>query len=77
MWIPVDQTGIRMQKENQEGDDEVKEGEKEQEKDEELYRDLNINMHRSDAEMTDAQQENVQTNQVTKDTHMILTTVPQ
>nr|GEW58946.1 hypothetical protein [Tanacetum cinerariifolium] len=61
--------------ENQEGDNEVKEGEEEQEE-EEQYRDLNINLQRSDAEMTDAQQENVQANQVTEDTHVTLTTVP-
>nr|GEV89118.1 hypothetical protein [Tanacetum cinerariifolium] len=57
--------------ENQEGDDVVKEGkeEQEEEEEEELYGDLNINLHKSDVEMTDAQQENVQTNQVMKDTH--------
>nr|GEY50457.1 hypothetical protein [Tanacetum cinerariifolium] len=63
------------EEENQEGDDEVKEGEEEQ-KEEELYRDLNISLQRSDAEMTDAQQENVQANQIMKDTYVILTTVP-
>nr|GEX71488.1 ribonuclease H-like domain-containing protein [Tanacetum cinerariifolium] len=61
--------------ENQEGNDEVKEG-KEEQVEEELYRDLNINLQISDAEMTDAQQENVQANQVTKDTHLIITIVP-
>nr|GEY33995.1 hypothetical protein [Tanacetum cinerariifolium] len=60
---------------NQEGDGEVKEGEEEQ-KEEELYRDLNISLQRSDAEMTDAQQENVQANQIMEDTYVILTTVP-
>nr|GEZ20343.1 hypothetical protein [Tanacetum cinerariifolium] len=62
------------EEENPEGDDEVNEGEDEQQEEEELYGDLNINLQRSDAEMTDAQQENVQANQVTKDTHMTLTT---
>nr|GFC83153.1 hypothetical protein [Tanacetum cinerariifolium] len=57
------------EEENQKGDDEVKEGKEEQGEEEELYRDLNINMQRSDAEKTDAQQENIQANQVTKDTH--------
>nr|GFC02363.1 hypothetical protein [Tanacetum cinerariifolium] len=52
------------EEENQEGDDEVKECEDEQ-AEEELYKDLNINLQRSDAEMTDAQQENVQEHQVT------------
>nr|GEX64152.1 retrovirus-related Pol polyprotein from transposon TNT 1-94 [Tanacetum cinerariifolium] len=51
------------------------EGEEEQ-AEEELYGDLNINLQRSNAEMTDAQQENVQANQVMEDTHVILTTVP-
>nr|GEV15009.1 hypothetical protein [Tanacetum cinerariifolium] len=53
--------------ENQEGDDEVKEGEEEQQQEKELYRDLNINLQRSNV---------VQANQFTKDTHVILTTVP-
>nr|GEW01271.1 reverse transcriptase domain-containing protein [Tanacetum cinerariifolium] len=57
------------EEENQEGDDEVKEGEKEQEEEEELYGDLNINLHRSDAEITYTQKVNVQTNQVKEDTH--------
>nr|GEU73040.1 copia protein [Tanacetum cinerariifolium]GEV28142.1 copia protein [Tanacetum cinerariifolium] len=66
------------EEENQEGNDKVKEGEEEQEEEEEeeeLYEDLNINLQRSDAGMTDAQQENVQANQVMKDTHVTLTTV--
>nr|GEU43154.1 hypothetical protein [Tanacetum cinerariifolium] len=37
---------------------------------------LNINLQRSDAKITDAQKENVQANQVTKDTHVTLTIVP-
>nr|GEX83721.1 hypothetical protein [Tanacetum cinerariifolium] len=61
--------------ENQEGDDEAKESEEEQEEEEELYGDLNIIQQRSDAEMTDAQQENVQVNQVTEYNHVTLTTV--
>nr|GEU79476.1 reverse transcriptase [Tanacetum cinerariifolium] len=64
------------EEENQEGDDEVKEGEEEQEEEEELYEDFNINLERSDAEMIDAQQKNVQANQVTEDTHVTLTTMP-
>nr|GEY47841.1 hypothetical protein [Tanacetum cinerariifolium] len=36
--------------------------EEHEEEEEELYRDLNINLQRSNAEMTDAQQENVQAN---------------
>nr|GEV39852.1 hypothetical protein [Tanacetum cinerariifolium] len=64
------------EEENQKGDAVVKEGKKEQKEEKELYGDLNINMQRSNAEMTDAQQENVQANQVTEDTHVILTIVP-
>nr|GEU96155.1 hypothetical protein [Tanacetum cinerariifolium] len=64
------------EEENHEGDNEVKEGEEEQDDKEELYRYLNINLQRSDAEMTVAQQENVQANQVTEDTHVTLTIVP-
>ncbi|GJY77835.1 hypothetical protein Tco_0483636 [Tanacetum coccineum] len=51
--------------------DKDKEGEQEEEEKDDLYRDLNINLERSDAEMTDAQ-----ANQDTKDTHVTLTTVP-
>nr|GEW37162.1 hypothetical protein [Tanacetum cinerariifolium] len=40
------------EEENQEGDEEVKEG-KDEQAEEELYGDLNINLQRSDAEMTD------------------------
>ncbi|GJS02569.1 hypothetical protein Tco_0319077 [Tanacetum coccineum] len=42
-----------------------------EEEEDDLYRDLNINLERSDAEMTDAQ-----ANQDTEDTHVTLTTVP-
>nr|GEX89302.1 hypothetical protein [Tanacetum cinerariifolium] len=58
------------EEENQKGNDEVKDGEDEQEEEEELYGDLNINLQISDAKMIDAQQENVQANQVTEDTHV-------
>ncbi|GJV05956.1 hypothetical protein Tco_1343612 [Tanacetum coccineum] len=58
------------EEENQEGDDYVKEGEQEDEE-KELYEDLNINLERSDAEMTDAQ-----TNQDTEDTYVTLTIEP-
>ncbi|GKG41115.1 hypothetical protein Tco_0470327, partial [Tanacetum coccineum] len=43
----------------------------EEEEEEELYKDLNLNMERRDAEMTDAQ-----TNQDTEDVHVTLTTEP-
>nr|GEV38215.1 integrase, catalytic region, zinc finger, CCHC-type, peptidase aspartic, catalytic [Tanacetum cinerariifolium] len=77
VYTPPDHQ-ITDEEENQEGDDEVKKGkeEQQQQQEEELYGDLNINLQRSDAEMTDAQQENVQANQVTKDTLVILNTVP-
>nr|GFB59760.1 hypothetical protein [Tanacetum cinerariifolium] len=54
VYTPPDHQ-LTNEEENQEGDDVVKEGEKEQEKEEEPYGDLNINLHRSDTEMTDAQ----------------------
>ncbi|GJV68869.1 reverse transcriptase domain-containing protein [Tanacetum coccineum] len=41
----------------------------------ELYRDVNINLEGRDVEMTDAQQTNVQTTQVLEDTHVIITPV--
>ncbi|GJY63720.1 integrase, catalytic region, zinc finger, CCHC-type containing protein [Tanacetum coccineum] len=41
----------------------------------ELYRDVNVNLEGRDIEMTDAQQTNVQTTQVIKDTHVIITPV--
>ncbi|GKA04657.1 hypothetical protein Tco_0683777 [Tanacetum coccineum] len=57
--------------ENQEGDDYFKEGEHEEEDEEDLYGDVNINLERSDAEMTDAQ-----ANKDTKDAHVTLTAEP-
>ncbi|GJZ57122.1 hypothetical protein Tco_0612616 [Tanacetum coccineum] len=41
----------------------------------ELYRDVNVNLEGRDIEMIDAQQTNVQTTQVIEDTHMIITPV--
>nr|GEV00631.1 hypothetical protein [Tanacetum cinerariifolium] len=77
VYIPPDHQ-LTDEDENQEGDDEIKEGkeEQEEEEEEELYGDLNNNLQRSDGEMIDAQQENVQANQVTEDTHVILSTTP-
>ncbi|GKD17031.1 hypothetical protein Tco_1206189 [Tanacetum coccineum] len=49
----------------------TKEGEQEQDDEDNLYRDVNINLKRSDAEMTDAQ-----ANKDTKDAHVTLTVVP-
>ncbi|GJR99509.1 hypothetical protein Tco_0316018 [Tanacetum coccineum] len=46
---------ITKEEENQEDDDNVMGGEQEDEEDEELYEDLNLNLERRDAEMTDAQ----------------------
>ncbi|GKA11162.1 hypothetical protein Tco_0690595 [Tanacetum coccineum] len=62
---------LTKEEEYKEDDDKDKEGEQEEEEKDDLYRDLNINLERSDAEMTDAQE-----NQDTKDTHVTLTTVP-
>ncbi|GJS67143.1 hypothetical protein Tco_0681707 [Tanacetum coccineum] len=59
---------ITDEEENQEDDDNVMGGEQE---DQELYGDLNLNLDRRDAEMTDAQ-----TNQETKEVHVTLTTEP-
>ncbi|GKE44902.1 hypothetical protein Tco_1472186, partial [Tanacetum coccineum] len=59
------------EEENKEGDDKDKEGEQEQDNEDDLYRDVNINLERSDAEMTDAQ-----ANKDTKDAHVTLTVVP-
>ncbi|GJR91210.1 hypothetical protein Tco_0215221 [Tanacetum coccineum] len=47
------------------------EGDQEQDEEDDLYRDVSINLERSDAEMT-----NAQVNQDTNDTHVTLTTVP-
>ncbi|GKC67769.1 hypothetical protein Tco_1100367 [Tanacetum coccineum] len=41
----------------------------------ELYRDVNVNLEGRDVEMIDAQQTNVQTTQVLEDTHVIITPV--
>nr|GEW19976.1 hypothetical protein [Tanacetum cinerariifolium] len=59
------------EKENKEGDDNDKEGEQVQDEEDDLYRDANINLEKSDAKMTDAQ-----ANQDTKDSHVTLTRVP-
>ncbi|GJR15948.1 hypothetical protein Tco_0798600 [Tanacetum coccineum] len=59
---------ISDEEENQEDDDNVMGGEQE---DEELYGDLNLNLDKRDAEMTDAQ-----TNQETEEVHVTLTTEP-
>ncbi|GKD48422.1 hypothetical protein Tco_1277398, partial [Tanacetum coccineum] len=56
--------------ENQQDDDTMG-GEQEDEKDEELYGDLNINLNRRDAEITDAQ-----INQEMEEAHITLTTEP-
>nr|GEV57484.1 hypothetical protein [Tanacetum cinerariifolium] len=61
VYTPPDHQ-ITNEEENQEGDDKVKEGEEEQNKEEELYEDLDINLQRSGAKKTDAQQEIVQAN---------------
>ncbi|GJT10379.1 hypothetical protein Tco_0857421 [Tanacetum coccineum] len=45
---------ITKEEENQEDDDDVMGGEQEDKEDEELYGDLNLNLDRRDAEMTDA-----------------------
>nr|GFB62798.1 hypothetical protein [Tanacetum cinerariifolium] len=62
---------IEEKEENKEGDDKDMKGEQEQDKEDDMYKDVNINLERSDAEMT-----NTQASQDMKDTHMTLTTVP-
>ncbi|GKF04767.1 hypothetical protein Tco_0035435, partial [Tanacetum coccineum] len=62
---------ITEEEENQEDDDDVMGGEQEDEEDEELYGDLNLNLDRRDAEMTDAQ--NIQE---TEQVHVTLTSEP-
>ncbi|GKC14697.1 hypothetical protein Tco_1011479 [Tanacetum coccineum] len=59
------------EEENQEDDDDVMGGEQADEEDEELYGDLNLNLDRRDAEMTDAQN-----NQETEEVYVTLTTKP-
>nr|GEV45794.1 putative ribonuclease H-like domain-containing protein [Tanacetum cinerariifolium] len=54
------------EEENKEGEDEDMEGKQEQDKEDDLYRDVNINLERSDAEMT-----NAQAHQDTEDTHIL------
>ncbi|GJW25575.1 hypothetical protein Tco_0039386 [Tanacetum coccineum] len=54
------------EEENREGDNQIKEGEEEHDKEDDLYGDVNINLERSDAEMT-----NTQANQDTEDAHYI------
>ncbi|GJV32281.1 hypothetical protein Tco_1392681 [Tanacetum coccineum] len=60
---------ITEEEENQEDDDNVMGGEQEDEEDEELYGDLNLNLERRDAEMTDAQ-----VNQEKEEVHVTFTT---
>ncbi|GKF05175.1 hypothetical protein Tco_0035843, partial [Tanacetum coccineum] len=59
------------EEEYKENDDKDKEGEQEEVEENDMYRDLNINLERSDAEMDDAQ-----ANLDTEDTHATLTSVP-
>nr|GEX20633.1 retrovirus-related Pol polyprotein from transposon TNT 1-94 [Tanacetum cinerariifolium] len=59
------------EEENKKGDDKDIEGEQEQDEEDDMYRDVNINLERSNAEMT-----NAKANQDTEDTYVTLTTVP-
>ncbi|GJY01897.1 hypothetical protein Tco_0360049 [Tanacetum coccineum] len=59
------------EEEEKENDEEVSFDQREQDEEDDLYRDVNINLERSDAKMTDAQ-----ANKDTKDTHVTLTVVP-
>ncbi|GKD64320.1 hypothetical protein Tco_1306428, partial [Tanacetum coccineum] len=59
------------EEENKEGDDKDMEGVHEQDNEDDMYRDVNINLERSDAEMIDAQ-----ANKDMEDAHVTLTAVP-
>ncbi|GJY21457.1 hypothetical protein Tco_0394023 [Tanacetum coccineum] len=84
---PRVQTSLHVESTDDENDDEEVQGlniegkemdeEANNEEDEgnELYWDLNVNLEGQDVEMTDDQPTNVQTTQVTEDTHMIITPV--
>ncbi|GKD86236.1 hypothetical protein Tco_1357390, partial [Tanacetum coccineum] len=58
---------------NDEGEELDEEETNEEEEVNELYKDVNVNLERRDAEMTYAPQTNVQGTQVTEDTHVIIT----
>ncbi|GJR64890.1 hypothetical protein Tco_0010955 [Tanacetum coccineum] len=60
---------------NIEGEEMDEEANNEEQEGNELYRDLNVNLEGRDVEMTDDQPTNVQTTQVTEDTHVIITPV--
>ncbi|GKA73793.1 hypothetical protein Tco_0780095 [Tanacetum coccineum] len=60
---------------NIEGEAMDEEANNEEDEGNELYRDLNVNLEGRDVEMTDDQPTNVQTTQVTEDTHVIITLV--
>ncbi|GKE17090.1 hypothetical protein Tco_1424667 [Tanacetum coccineum] len=62
---------ITEEEENQEDDDDVMGGEQEDKEDEELYRDLNLNLDKRDAKITDAQN-----NQETEEVHVTLIIEP-
>ncbi|GJU23396.1 retrovirus-related pol polyprotein from transposon TNT 1-94 [Tanacetum coccineum] len=59
------------EEENKEGDDKDKEGEHEQDEEDDLYRDVNVNLERSDTKMTDAQAK-----KDIEDAHVTLTAEP-
>ncbi|GJS74993.1 hypothetical protein Tco_0724874 [Tanacetum coccineum] len=61
------------QGDNVEGEELDEEDTNEEEEVNELYKDVNVNLERRDAEMTYAPQTNVQGTQVTEDTHVIIT----
>ncbi|GJX77869.1 hypothetical protein Tco_0324680 [Tanacetum coccineum] len=58
---------------NDEGEELDEEGTNEEDEVNELYRDVNVNLEGKDTEMIDAPQTNVQSTQVTEDTHVIIT----
>nr|GFB53644.1 hypothetical protein [Tanacetum cinerariifolium] len=71
MSTPPEYELTEEEEDNKEGDDKDTEGEQVQDEEDNLYRDVNINLERSDAEMT-----NAQANQDMEDSHVTLTPVP-
>ncbi|GJV10439.1 retrovirus-related pol polyprotein from transposon TNT 1-94, partial [Tanacetum coccineum] len=68
-----EQTELENDGDNVEGEELGEEETNEEEEVNELYRDMNVNLERRDAEMTNAPQTNVEGTQVIEDTHVIIT----
>ncbi|GKD82008.1 hypothetical protein Tco_1348847 [Tanacetum coccineum] len=75
VWSDDEASDEETQGVNVEEEELDKEETNEEDKVNELYRDMNINLEGRDTEMTDAPQTHVQGTQVIKDAHVIMTTV--